>query len=248
MAANKGKQKLEAQRAARRAAARRAGAGAATTVEDGDTFGEVIAAAGLLAKIAAGTHTVIRRAEAYIVAEARVQLKVISCFACDAPKGCCSLTVIAALHEAVPIAAQLRGDGRDTEALRDRLRDAAMAMEAKATTNYRSPCVFLDADQRCTVYDSRPSACGTAFVSSPPLACSDPRAGAAEPFANREAELVDQIARAFAAEVDLIELPGPYLGVLPRMVLLCLRAWDRKDYAAYLAEHGLRAGMRAIGR
>lgn len=45
-------------------------------------------------------------------------------------------------------------------------------MENTSRRTYQRPCVFLDADERCTVYAERPSAC-VALVYSLPVACSE---------------------------------------------------------------------------
>lgn len=94
----------------------------------------------------------------FIAGSARTQLSVISCHGCTAPKGCCHHRVTAWLHEGVPIAQRLRHEQRDTPALRDALRDAAVLM-ARRDSAYSRPCVFLDAAERCTIYDDRPSVC-----------------------------------------------------------------------------------------
>ena len=77
----------------------------------------------------------------FIAGSARTQLSVISCHGCTAPKGCCHHRVTAWLHEGVPIAQRLRHEQRDTPALRDALRDAAVLM-ARRDSAYSRPCVF----------------------------------------------------------------------------------------------------------
>ena len=85
---------------------------------DGPTFGEALAATGLLAVTSRATRSIIERAEAVIRDGARVQLSVVSCDTCTATKSCCTLRTTAWLHEAVPIAdpedqAILDGDALD---------------------------------------------------------------------------------------------------------------------------------------
>jgi Fe-S-cluster containining protein len=156
------------------------------------------------------------------------------------------LTVVSFFHEAVPIVERLRGEGRDTAELRAALSISAQEMESRSPDDYRRPCAFLDATERCTVYDQRPSECGTAFVSSPPIQCSDPAATSIQKYLPPEPHRAMEIERTFEREARLIPLQGPYMGTLPRMVLLCLEAWDRTDYAQYLAEQIPLVAQRTI--
>jgi len=201
----------------------------------GPTFGDVVAREALLSKSSATVRAVIARAEVDIVASARRFLKVISCHSCNEPKGCCTLTTIAYLHEAVPIVARLRAEGRDTLELRERLRASARTMETQAMSVSRNRCVFLDANDLCTIYEDRPSVCGTTFVSSPPRDCST-QGVQTESYDNPSSEVSIEAERSFETEAGLTRLKGPYLGALPRMVLLALEAWDRTDYVTFLAE------------
>lgn len=217
----------------------------------GPTLAEVVVRSGLLARISATTRSVIARSVAQADDQGRVQLKVVSCHACTAPKACCTLTTAAFLYEALPIAARLIAEGRDTPALRAELRVTAEAMENTPRTRYRRACIFLDGAERCTIYEDRPSACGTALVYSPATACSDPRATAIDSFA---APLQREVPRQIEERVRIeLGLPGDgnvYMGVLPRVVLLCLQAWQRPDFARFFGQHGPPATTslaRAIG-
>ena len=209
------------------------------------TFGEILRVRDLIWSSAKSTRTLIRDTETYFQEAAKASLQVISCTSCTAPKACCSVTVGAYFHEVVPIVERLRKEGRDTPELREALAAAADAMETTSPDEYRRPCVFLDAAERCTVYEQRPAECGTTFVSSPALQCSDPAASVQKylpPYRPRTQEA----ARVFETEARLLPLRGPYVGALPRLVLLCLEAWDRSDYAAYLAERVAISAQRAI--
>jgi Fe-S-cluster containining protein len=203
----------------------------------GQTFGELAAAGGLAETVLAATRDVIRRAGVAADDDGRAHLKVVSCHTCTAPKACCTLITTAFLHEAVPIAARLRAEGRDTPELRARLRASAEAMESSHVTPYQAPCVFLGDGERCTIYEHRPSECGVCFVYSPAAACSDPavteveryHAAGAMPAVWRTAEL-------FRVRMGLPALAGRmYVGAMPRMVLVCLQTWDRDDFAKTLA-------------
>ena len=48
----------------------------------------------------------------------------------------------------------------------------------------------------------------------------------------------------FCLAAGLQRLPVHYRGALPRMVLLALQAWDRRDYVSFLAERALPAAHR----
>lgn len=200
---------------------------------DGPTFGEALAATSLLSLTSRSTRTIIERAEAVIRDGARTQLSVISCDSCTATKSCCTLRTTAWMHEGVPIADRLRREGRDTPALREALRESARLMETLPATSYARPCVFLDASERCTVYADRPSVCGTTFVATPPELCNTPGAQVRK-YLHPLAEASATAQTLFEQQLGLPAVPGTYLRPLPRVVLLCLEAWDRRDFASYL--------------
>ena len=204
----------------------------------GPTLAEVLASSGLLEKITMSTRSIISRSVAQADEQGRIMLKVVSCHTCTAPKACCSLTTAVFLHEALHVAARLLAEGRDTPALRTELRVAAEAMENTPRTTYRRPCVFLDGDERCTIYTDRPSTCGTALVYSPAEACSDPATKMVDAFISQlQRELPQQVEEGVRAELGLPRGERSYVGVMPRMVLLCLQAWNRPDFVRFFAQH-----------
>lgn len=163
------------------------------------------------------------------------QLPPVSCFACTAPKACCQSVVVARFYEGVVVAAKLRAEHRDTDALRARLAEAAAAMEAASPYEWRVPCVFLDERERCTVYDARPTACGTLYVYSPAAWCSEPDRAIQAYVAPDEHAAATAIEEPFRERLALRKKVGRrYLGVLPRMVLLALETWDRVDFRDHL--------------
>ena len=210
---------------------------------EGPTLAEVARASGLLDKIAMSTRSIISRAVAEADEQGRVMLRVVSCHTCDAPKACCSLPVIAYLYEALPIAARLVAEGRDTPELRTALRVAAEAMENTSRRTYQRPCVFLDADERCTVYAERPSACGVALVYSPPVACSE--RGQVDAYVGQiQNQLTPTIEEGVRDALGLPRGKHLYKGVLPRMILLALQAWNRADFVRFLSQQGPTAAAR----
>jgi Fe-S-cluster containining protein len=145
--------------------------------------------------------------------------------------------VVARLYEGIVVAAHLREEGRDGLELREQLRAAAEAMEAATPGGWRVPCVFLDAQERCSVYASRPTPCGTLFVYTPPASCSDPSAAVKAYVAHEENAVAAQIEEEFRDKLSLRKKVGRrYIGVLPRMVLVALEAWDRTDFRDYLRQ------------
>jgi hypothetical protein len=185
------------------------------------------------------TRAAIAASNDLAVAHARVHLHVIACFACTAPKACCTMVTGAYLHEGVAVAARLIEDGRDTPALRRALEVAAHGMETSDQVEYRRPCAFLGADARCTVYEDRPSVCGVHLVTSPAPACGDADAVTVSAVTgDAHVELPRATAEHFRKSLGLPALDVPYRGALPRMVLLALEAWDRYDHVAFLAAHG----------
>jgi hypothetical protein len=210
------------------------------------TFADMVRRENLAYSTSRATRSLIRGADVQVHEAARQLRAVVSCDTCTAPKGCCSMTVIAFFHEAIPIVQRLRDEGRDTPELRAALTVAAGEMESRSTSEYRRPCAFLDAAERCTIYDQRPSECGTAFVSSPPIQCSDPSATSIDKYAVPDPYGAMELERTFERAAKLTPLQGPYMGTLPRMVLLCLEAWDRTDYVPFLAEQIPAIAQRSI--
>jgi Fe-S-cluster containining protein len=216
--------------------------------DEGPTLAEVVTRSGLLEKISLTTRSIISRSVAEADEQGRVMLRVVSCHECTAPKACCSLTVAIYLYEALPVAARLVAEGRDTPALRTALRLSAEAMEnTPRTVHARAgrPCVLLDAEERCTVYTDRPGACGIALVYSPAIACSDPTTKRVDAYTGTlQRDLSPKVEEGVREELGLVRGSHRYMGVLPRMVLLALQAWQRTDYVKFLAQHGPIAAAR----
>lgn len=165
------------------------------------------------------------------------KLPVVQCFNCDAKKACCHSMVVVRLYEGIVVAAALRAEGRDTPALRDELRTRAEAMEAASPYEWRVPCLFLDERERCTVYAARPTPCGTLYVYSPPAHCNDGAKQVQAYVAHAEHAVAQQIEDELRERLSLRKKVGRrYIGVLPRMVLVALEAWDRSDFRDYLRQ------------
>lgn len=234
-------------RAAERGVAEASSAAETPVVDLRPTFGEAIESASLRRKISTVQREMIARTGPEADKAAKLMLKVVSCHNCTAPKGCCTLSVGVFMYEAVPIAARLRHEGRDTPELRAELLAAARLMESTSPSDYRRPCAFLDENERCTIYEDRPSECGMAFVFSDPIRCSDPEASSIDKFVAPFVEFPPQFEAKFEQDARLPRLRGPYMGALPRMVLLCLEAWDRRDYADFFMREVPLAAERYIG-
>jgi len=202
------------------------------------TLGQFVAQEGILDSLRAMTTEIIARAGKQAKQLGRQQkLPVVQCTSCDAKKACCHSIVVARLYEGIVVAAHLKDEGRDSPVLRAQLRASAEAMEASSPQGWRVPCVFLDAGERCTVYASRPSPCGTLFVYTPPAACNDPSAAVQAYVAVQENAVAQQIEDEFRDKLSLRKKVGRrYIGVLPRMVLVALEAWDRTDFRDYLRQ------------
>jgi hypothetical protein len=99
------------------------------------------------------------------------------------------------------------------------------------------PCAFLDGEERCTVYDARPTPCGTLYVYTPPAHCNDPSTNVQAYIPHTEHAVAQQIEDEFRERMALRKKVGRrYLGVLPRMVLVALEAWERTDFRDYLRQ------------
>jgi Fe-S-cluster containining protein len=208
------------------------------------TFGEIVERGGVLAQASRVTRDVIRRSDAGAAEDARVHLYVITCDTCTASKACCSYVTTAYLHEAIPIAARLIRERRDTPTLRKRLRDVAEQMEAAPSLGLVSPCVFLDPAERCSIYEDRPSVCGRHLVSSDPALCATPGAEVKAIQVPLDVDVRGETAVEVADGLGLEPIGTQYCGMMPRMVLLCLEAWTRRDFARFLARHGRAAAQR----
>lgn len=202
------------------------------------TLGQFVEGEGILASLRAMITDINARAtkQAKLLGKQQ-KLPVVQCFTCDAKKACCHSVVVARLYEGIVVAAQLKDEGRDTPALREQLRAAAEAMEAATPGAWRVPCVFLDGAERCTVYAGRPTPCGTLYVYTPPAACSDPSAAVKAYVAHTENAVAQEIEDEFRDKLSLRKKVGRrYIGVLPRVVLVALEAWDRTDFREYLRQ------------
>ena len=157
------------------------------------------------------------------------------CATCTATKACCSSYVIIRLYEGLVIADELVRTGRDTPALRAELRARAEAMDATRVRAWTTPCLFLDERERCTVYAVRPTTCGQLYVYTPPELCLARSSQISSYTPRKEVAAANQIEEAFRERLSLRRKVGRrYLGVLPRMVLVALEAWDRSDFRDYL--------------
>jgi Fe-S-cluster containining protein len=206
-------------------------------MSSGRTLGQLIADEQLLPWLGAAIADIHRFAGKAARAAGKPLRLTVTCTSCTATKTCCWSMVVARLYEGVLIAGHLRAAGRDTPDLRDQLAERAAAMEAASPYEWRTPCVFLDARERCTVYAARPTACGTLLVYTDPVLCTT-RAQEIRAYVPRE-----EVAAATALEEELRarlslrkKVGRRYLGVLPRMVLVSLEAWDREDFRDYLRQ------------
>lgn len=161
----------------------------------------------------------------------------VTCGGCKATKTCCWSMVVARLYEGVVVAAHLRDTHRDTPELRAELAARATAMEAATPYEWRTPCVFLDERERCTVYGARPTSCGTLLVYTDPTLCTSRAKEIRAYVPHEELAAATSLEEEFRERLSLRKKVGRrYLGVLPRMVLVALEAWDRTDFRDYLRQ------------
>ena len=159
------------------------------------------------------------------------------CSTCTSTKACCASYVLVRLYEGLVIAHHLKHSGRDTPAQRDELRIRAEAMEAAVVADWATPCLFLDEQERCSVYSVRPTTCAQLYVYTPPALCvaRSPQIMSYTP--RSEVLAANAVEEAFRERLSLRRKVGRrYFGVLPRMVLVSLEAWDRTDFRDYLRQ------------
>lgn len=168
----------------------------------------------------------------------------VSCGDCKANKGCCFMSVSALMFEGLPVARHLKKTGRDTPELRAELHKQGDAMESMSIDDWydtTTPCVFLDEDQRCSIYAVRPSACRHHVVFSPPRNCSPPKDKETLQFGS-DKELVTafgwnvSIATSFFGFEDPGKSGQVLIGSLPKVVVRILESLDHEDYAKALRE------------
>ena len=159
------------------------------------------------------------------------------CATCTANKACCSSYVVVRLYEGLLVASELRRSGRDTPELRAELAARADAMEATRAADWFTPCLFLDGDQRCSVYAVRPTTCAQLYVYTPPELCNARSSQIASYTPRNEVAAANAVEEEFRERLSLRRKVGRrYFGVLPRMVLVSLEAWDRTDFRDYLRQ------------
>jgi len=157
------------------------------------------------------------------------------CATCTAQKACCSSYVLVRLYEGLIIADHLKRSGRDTPELRASLEVRAEAMAAAQVSDWATPCLFLAADQRCSIYAVRPTTCAQLYVYTPPELCLARSSQIKSYTARDEVAAANRVEEAFRERLSLRRKVGRrYFGVLPRMVLVSLVAWDRTDFRDYL--------------
>jgi len=201
------------------------------------TLGEFVAGENILAWLAeeiAQNHADSTRGATDVAKRARLPM---ACSTCAVTKACCSSYVIVRLYEGLIVADTLARTGRDTPALRADLRERAEAMEATRAQAWNRPCVFLDEAERCTVYAVRPTTCAQLYVYSAPELCVA-RSSQVRSYTPRdEVVSANRVEETFRERLSLRKKAGRrYLGVLPRMVLVSLEAWDRTDFRDYLRQ------------
>ena len=201
------------------------------------TLGQLLDDEQILTWIAGTVAEIISHASHAAEKRGRRRSLAVSCTTCRATKTCCWSMVVARLYEGVIIAAELVRTGRDTPALREQLRARALAMEAASPQEWRTPCVFLDERERCTIYGVRPVPCGSLLVYTDPVRCTT-RAGEILGYvASEEQAAATAFEEEFRERLSLRKKVGRrYLGVLPRMVLVALEAWGRTDFRDYLRQ------------
>ena len=163
----------------------------------------------------------------------------ISCDTCK-QTDCCNQVVSTTLNEAILIAKRLRDEGRDTKKFRARLRDVAVGQKSMSRDEWfqtRTPCPLLD-KERCTVYEDRPACCRAWLVVTPPEKCTAEWSGKGKVGAlslqDTAAAWNLQITQGLAKSLGLTN-PAP-CGDLPEMLLLALRAFDKRDPVKFLNE------------
>lgn len=201
------------------------------------TLGQLLEEEQLLPWIAGAVGEIIGHAEQSAVKLGKRRSLTVSCTKCKATKSCCSSTVVARLYEGMLVAAELVRTGRDTPELRAELAARAAVMEATPPQEFRTPCAFLDEHERCTVYGARPVPCGTVLVYSDPVLCTT-RAGEILGYVPAEEHAAaTAFEEPFRERLALRKKVGRrYLGVLPRMVLVALEAWNRTDFRDFLRQ------------
>lgn len=163
----------------------------------------------------------------------------VSCRTCTEP-ACCRQIVLCHLFEVLPIVERLRAEGRDTPALRERLRRDADDMERLGFGDggwwdSGRGCPFL-VDRRCSIYEARPSSCRAYYVLSPAELCASGGRAIVKMLGCRNHAEDDAVATSMAihAALGLRRRPAVYVDFLPRTVVRLLRAHGRKDWAAYV--------------
>lgn len=201
------------------------------------TLGEFVADEGIvdwLAEQIAHNHAESARRAGEVAVRNRLPMV---CATCTATKACCSSYVIVRFYEGLVIAADLVRSGRDTPELRADLRARAEAMEATRPRDWFTPCVFLGDGERCTVYSVRPTTCGQLYVYTPPDLCNARSSQIASYTPRKDVEHANAVEEELRDRLSLRRKIGRrYMGVLPRMVLVALEAWDRTDFRDYLRQ------------
>jgi Fe-S-cluster containining protein len=133
---------------------------------------------------------------------------------------CCRQMVFASYIEAyVAVKEAIRKNvSINKDRLRAIVRDMSKSPSRQEWASKWEPCIFLDGDGRCSVYDSRPLACRAVVVSSDKAECAKPN-GEVVRYDNKEV-IHDAYAKIAAEHVNTAITP--MVAALPEMVLMVL--------------------------
>lgn len=168
----------------------------------------------------------------------------VSCGKCTARKGCCYMSVSALMFEGLPVARKLIKQGKHETSLSNELHTVGDAMEKVTMEEWfatETPCVFLTEDQKCSIYDVRPSACRHHVVFSPPKRCAPPISHPTLQFGSSQ-ELTTAfgwniaIAQSFFGFQDIEKTGVMLVGSFPKVVARILDCLEYTDFAKALRE------------
>ena len=201
------------------------------------TLGELVADERIIEWLESQVSQNHRESLVGAIAVAKQNRLTMHCATCTANKACCSSYVVVRLYEGLLVAHELKRTGRDTPEMRAELAARAEAMEGTRASDWFTPCLFLDGEQRCTVYSVRPTTCAQLYVYTPPELCNARSSQIASYTPRDEVAAANAVEEEFRERLSLRRKVGRrYFGVLPRMVLVSLEAWDRTDFRDYLRQ------------
>jgi|MudIll2142460700_1097286.scaffolds.fasta_scaffold00224_32 Fe-S-cluster containining protein len=163
----------------------------------------------------------------------------LTCATCTQGRGCCCQKIMVHMVEVLPLVRYLRRTGQQQEVLRAKLRNEGELMEGTDLVPWFDqgrPCLFLTAEQRCSIYAYRPTACRIYYTWSPADDCQPPTHVATVKRLREDPAPLQLMNDMEGVVQQMWGLPTDrvFLGTLPRMTAIVMEALHQPTEREFL--------------